>query len=144
MSEPVYTALAHVTGGRANGHGLTSDGGLEVDLRMPKELGGNGDGTNPEQLFAVGWVACFAAVLELVGRRRRLKADDAEIDSKVMLIPAGGGAFKLGAELDVTLPSIGDRDQAAELVREAHRNCPYSKATRGNIEVVLSVAGTRI
>lgn len=144
MSEPLYTALAHVTGGRAKGHGRTSDGRLEVDLRNPKEMGGEGDGTNPEQLFAVGYAACFAAVLDLVGRRRKLTTQDAEIDSKVMLIPAEGGAFMLGAVLDVSLPSVADPGQAAELVREAHRVCPYSNATRGNIEVALSANGVRV
>jgi Ohr subfamily peroxiredoxin len=144
MSKPLYTAQAHVTGGRAHGHGRSSDDRLEVELRFPKEMGGDGDGTNPEQLFAVGYAACFASALGLVAQRRKLKAEDAAIDSKVMLIPAGSGAFKLGVELDIALPSIDDHDEAAELVREAHRVCPYSNATRGNIEVALSVDGTRL
>jgi osmotically inducible protein OsmC len=142
MSEALYTAQAHVDGGRAHGHGRTSDGRLEVDLRFPKELGGDDDGTNPEQLFAIGYAACFASALGLVARRKKLKAEDAAIDSKVMLIPTEGGGFKLGVELDVTLPSIDDNDQAAELVKAAHGVCPYSNATRGNIDVALRLHGT--
>jgi Ohr subfamily peroxiredoxin len=144
MSAPLYTAQAHVTGGRAKGHGRTSDGRLEVDLRFPKELGGDGEGTNPEQLFAVGYAACFASALGVVGHRKKLPADDAVIDSKVMLFRNEEGAFWLGAELDISLPSIDDRAQAVELVHEAHRVCPYSIATRGNIEVALSLDGVRL
>ncbi|WP_101790936.1 organic hydroperoxide resistance protein [Nonomuraea indica] len=144
MTNALYTAQAHVVGGRADGHGRTADGRLEVNLRQPKELGGDGEGTNPEQLFAIGYAACFAASLALVGQRRQLRGDDAAIDSKVMLIPAGNGGFKLGVELEISLPSITDPDQAADLVRVAHQVCPYSNATRGNIEVTLVVNGTQL
>ncbi|MBN6056765.1 organic hydroperoxide resistance protein [Nonomuraea sp. RK-328] len=142
MVQALYTARAHVTGGRADGHGRTEDGRLEVRLRQPKELGGDGDGANPEQLFAIGYAACFAASLALVGRRKQLRADDAAIDSKVMLIPAGNGGFKLSVELDITLPSITEPEPAINLVEVAHQVCPYSNATRGNIEVTLVVNGT--
>jgi lipoyl-dependent peroxiredoxin len=81
----IYTAEAHVTGGRAEGHGRTSDGALEVDLRAPEEMGGTGGGTNPEQLFAIGYAACFESALGAVARRRELEASDVAIDSKVML-----------------------------------------------------------
>ncbi|MFD8564253.1 organic hydroperoxide resistance protein [Streptosporangium canum] len=144
MTSALYTAQAYVTGGRADGHGRTTDGRLEVDLRQPKELGGDGEGTNPEQLFAIGYAACFAASLALVGQRKQLRADDAAIDAKVMLIPAGNGGFKLGVELEIGLPSIADATQACDLVRVAHQVCPYSNATRGNIDVALVVNGTRL
>ncbi|WP_445529257.1 organic hydroperoxide resistance protein [Streptomyces cyslabdanicus] len=142
MSKALYTAQAHVTGGR-NGHGRTHDGRLDLDLRQPKELGGDGEGTNPEQLFAIGYAACFGATLALVGQRGRLKADDAEVDSSVSLIPIDGGRFKLAVELRVSLPSVTD-DQAVELVRTAHQVCPYSNATRDNIDVTLQINGTRL
>src|SRR5436190_1358489 len=108
----LYTAEAHVTGGRAEGHGRTSDGTLEVDLRMPTELGGEGGGTNPEQLFAVGFASCFESAIGAVARRRKLEAGDVAIDSKVMLLPTEERGFKLAVELDVTLPSIDDQEQA--------------------------------
>jgi lipoyl-dependent peroxiredoxin len=140
----IYTAEGHVTGGRAQGHGRTSDGTLEVDLRLPPEMGGEGGGTNPEQLFAVGFASCFESALGVVARRQKVEADDVEIDSKVMLLPTEERGFKLAAELDVTLPSIEDADTAAELVRGAHRVCPYSNATRGNVEVKLTANGAPV
>src|SRR4051812_26859157 len=114
MSKALYTAEAHVAGGR-DGRGRTSDGRLDLDLRLPKELGGDGEGTNPEQLFAIGYAACFGTTLALVGGRENLKADDAEIDASVSLIPIDGGRFKLGAELRISLPSLTP-GQAADLV----------------------------
>lgn len=143
MTKPTYMTHARVVGGRG-GHGRTSDGRLEVDLRLPKEFGGDGDGTNPEQLFAVGYAACFSTVLTMLGQRRKLEAGDVEIDSTVVLIPVGDGTFRLGAELDITLPSIANPQQAADLVRGAHELCPYSRATRGNIDVALVVNGTAV
>ncbi|URN09287.1 organic hydroperoxide resistance protein [Actinomadura madurae] len=140
MTAPLYTAEAQVTGGR-NGRGRTSDGRLDLDLRLPKELGGDGEGANPEQLFAVGYAACFGTVLAMVGQRENLKADDARIDASVSLIPTGGGRFKLGAHLRISLPSVTD-EQAIDLVKAAHQACPYSNATRGNIDVALQVNGT--
>src|SRR3954453_18605004 len=138
---PIYTAAAHVTGGRAEGHGRTSDGALEVELRMPEEMGGNGGGTNPEQLFAVGYAACFESALGAVARRRRLDAGDVAIDSKVMLLPGEDRTYKLAVALAVNLPSVEDPDEAVDLVRAAHQVCPYSNATRGNIDVALSANG---
>lgn len=140
MRKALYTARAEVTGGRAAGHGRTDDGQLDVQLRHPKELGGDGDGTNPEQLFAVGYAACFATVLSLLGARDNLAVDPV-IDSTVQLIPIDGGRFKLGVELDISLPSL---ENAADLVRTAHQICPYSNATRGNIDVALVVNGTTV
>jgi len=139
--KPLYTAEAHVTGGRAEGHGRTSDGMLEVDLRVPAELGGDGGGTNPEELLAVGFAACFESALGAVARRRKLEGGDVEIDSKVTLYPTEERGFRLGVELDVTLPSIEDDEIAVDLVRAAHQVCPYSNATRNNVDVKLTSNG---
>jgi lipoyl-dependent peroxiredoxin len=136
----LYTAEATVTGGRDEGHGQTTDGVLEVDLRMPGELGGSGGGTNPEQLFAIGYAACFESALKTVARRQRVTADDVSIASKVMLGPTEGRRFQLAVALDVTLPSV-EGAAAADLVRAADEVCPYSNATRGNIDVALTVNG---
>ncbi|MEW9554453.1 organic hydroperoxide resistance protein [Nonomuraea sp. NPDC050783] len=144
MTKPLYTAEATVTGGRADGHGTSRDGKLDVRLRQPKELGGDGDGTNPEQLFAVGYAACFSSVLSMLGRREGVEAGDSVVESKVHLIPNGDGTFRLGVELDVTLPSVEDAGQAVALVRSAHRVCPYSNATRGNVEVALVANGAGV
>jgi Ohr subfamily peroxiredoxin len=139
----IYTAEATVTGGRQNGHGRTSDGILEVDLRLPKEMGGSGEerGTNPEQLFAVGYAACFEGAIGVVGRRARAEVGDVSIDSKVSLHPLENGGFGLSASLDVTLPQVSDPEVARQIVRDAHQVCPYSNATRGNIEVTLTANG---
>ena len=141
MAKVLYTAEAQVTGGRAHGHGATSDGELEVDLRPPKEMGGEGGGTNPEQLFAVGYASCFENAVGVVARRMKLDADDVAVDSKVMLLPTEERGFKLAVELDATLPSVQDTEQAVELIRAAHQVCPYSNATRGNIAVTLTANG---
>jgi lipoyl-dependent peroxiredoxin len=141
MAKVIYTAQAHVTGGRADGHGESSDGNLTVDLRLPREMGGEGNGTNPEELFAVGFAACFEGALGVAARRRKLEAGDVAIDSKVMLLPTEERGFKLAVELDVSLPSVQDPAEAAQLVREAHQVCPYSNATRGNIDVALTANG---
>jgi osmotically inducible protein OsmC len=147
MRKALYTARARVTGGRQHGHGRTANGELDVQLRAPQELGGEGGGTNPEQLFAIGYAACFEAALLLAAQRKKLPAeqvDDLAIESQVMLIPAPERALVLGAELAVELPSLEDPRQAAELVRAAHGMCPYSNATRGNIDVALSVNGVGV
>jgi osmotically inducible protein OsmC len=140
MAKTLYTAEAHVTGGRDKGHGKSSDGALEVDLRLPSEMGGQGGGTNPEQLFAIGYAACFEGALGAVARRAKVEAGDAAIESKVSLHPNDSRGFELSVELDVTLPSV-DGEQAVELVKAAHQVCPYSNATRGNIPVKLTVNG---
>ena len=141
MAKPLYTAEAHVVGGRINGHGRSSDGALEVDLRIPRELGGQGGGTNPEELFAVGFAACFESAIATVARRTKDEAGDVAVDSKVMLLTTQERGFKLAVELDVSLPSIEDQAKAIELVQAAHRVCPYSNATRNNIEVSLTANG---
>ena len=139
----LYTAEATVTGARDQGHGRTSDGALDVQLRSPQELGGEGGGTNPEQLFAVGYAACFEGAIKTVGRRQKLEVDDVSIDAKVSLGPAENRAFTVAVALDVTLPGFDD-DQAAEIVRAAHKVCPYSNATRGNIDVALTANGRAV
>ena len=139
MANTLYTAKAHVTGGRAEGHGRSDDGALEVDLRLPPEMGGTGGGTNPEELFAVGYAACFEGALGVVGRRAKADTEDAAIDSAVSLSPDGMGGFILAVALDVTLPSVSDAAAAVDLVRAAHKVCPYSNATRGNIDVTLTI-----
>jgi osmotically inducible protein OsmC len=140
----LYTAEAAVTGGRSNGHGRTSDGALDVQLRSPKVMGGEGGGTNPEQLFAVGYAACFESALGVVGRRARVEVGDVSIDSRVSLLRNEQRGFKLAVELDVVLPHVQDPAQAARLVADAHQVCPYSNATRGNIDVRLTVNGRTI
>ena len=142
MSDKVlYTARATVTGNRIEGHGRTSDGELEVDIRAPKELGGEGGGTNPEQLFAVGFASCFENSLWIVARRKKLEAGDVTVDSEVMLRPTEERGFGLAVKMDVTLPSIDDAEAARDLVATAHKVCPYSNATRGNIPVDFTVNG---
>ena len=139
----IYTAEATVTGGREKGHGKTSDGNLEVDLRLPEEMGGNGEerGTNPEELFAVGYAACFEGAIGVVGRREHEEVGDVSIDSKVTLLTTEERGFNVAVELDVTLPQVADPDKAKHIVAEAHKVCPYSNATRGNVEVTLTANG---
>ena len=137
MAKVIYTANANVTGGREHGHGVTDDGALDIQLRPPTE----GGGTNPEQLFAVGYAACFESALGTVARRRRQEAGDVAIDSRVMLVPTADRRFELGVTLAVTLPSIADPDEAVDLVREADRLCPYSNAIRGNVDVSVTANG---
>lgn len=132
----LYTAHAHVTGGRA-GHGRTDDGLLDLDLAVPKELGGPGGATNPEQLFAIGYAACFEGALRLVARRAKAPLQDAAINSNVSLLPEGEG-FKLAVALEVETKGV-DQATAEQLVATAHQVCPYSNAVRGNIDVALSV-----
>src|SRR2546426_6442033 len=144
MPKPIYTAEATVTGGRANGHGRTSDGELDLQLRLPAQMGGADDGTTPEQLFAVGYAACFEGALGVVGRRERAEVGDVSIDSRVSLLPTEERGFKIAVELNVTLPQVQDPEQAARIVAAAHQVCPYSNANRGNIDVKLTVNGRDI
>jgi Ohr subfamily peroxiredoxin len=144
MSKTLYTAKAHVDGGRADGHGRTSDGVLEVDLRMPSEMGGSEVGTNPEQLFAIGYAACFEGALGAAARRRKVELGAVSIDSAVSLSPNDSKGFDLSVELDVTLAGISDAAEAVAIVADAHQICPYSNATRGNIPVVLTANGAPV
>lgn len=144
MAGPIYTAQATVTGGRAEGHGVTSDHALDVQLRPPADPGGDPGGTNPEQLFAVGYAACFESALGVAARRARVEPGDVSIDSRVSLLPTAERGYTLAVEMDVTLPQVADADEAARLVAAAHAVCPYSTATRGNIEVTLTANGATV
>jgi Ohr subfamily peroxiredoxin len=144
MPKPIYTAEATVTGGRANGHGRTADGELDVQLRLPKEMGGEEEGTNPEELFAVGYAACFEGALGVVGRRERAEVGDVSIDSKVSLVPTEERGFTIEVELNVNLPQVEDPELAKRIVEAAHQVCPYSVATRGNIEMRLTANGETV
>jgi osmotically inducible protein OsmC len=134
----LYTATASVTGGR-EGHAHSDSPKLDLDLRLPKEMGGpGGEGTNPEQLFAAGYGACFESALMLVARTKKIAVKDVVITAKVSLQKSDTGAFGLAVELKGKLPGL-PKEQAEELMKAAHGVCPYSNATRGNIEVKLSV-----
>jgi Ohr subfamily peroxiredoxin len=133
----LYTAEAHVEQGRA-GHARSSDGALDVELSVPTELGGQGGpGTNPEQMFAAGYGACFLGAVMTAARRKRVEIGDMQADVKVGLGPQPGGAYTLAVELNVAVAGI-DRELTQELLELAHETCPYSNATRGNVEVTLN------
>ncbi len=135
----LYTAVGHATGDGRNGHVHTDDGLLELDVRMPPELGGPGGGTNPEQLFALGFGACFHSAIKFVAQRDKLDTGDSEVSCTVGIgFNDAGTGFGLAVELDVLLPNL-DRDTAMALVERAHEACPYSNATRGNVDVTLSL-----
>jgi Ohr subfamily peroxiredoxin len=139
----LYTAEATVEDGR-EGHGRTSDGRLDVQLSIPDSMDGHGGaGTNPEQLFAVGYGACFQSALLGVARGRSLDASGSRIDATVGIGPTGEGGFTLQVSLDLHAPHLS-HDDARELMARAHERCPYSNATRGNIDVALMVDGERI
>lgn len=144
MAKSLYTARAHVTGGREQGHGVTSDGALDVQLRTPVEMGGEGGGTNPEELFAVGYAACFEGALGVVGRRERVDLGDVSIESEVSLITTEDRGFNVAVGLSVSLPGITDAERATSIVAAAHEVCPYSNATRGNVEVTLTANGQSV
>jgi lipoyl-dependent peroxiredoxin len=141
MAKSLYTAQAHVTGGRDQGHGVTSDNALDVQLRTPVEMGGGGGGTNPEQLFAVGYAACFEGALGVVGRREKVDLGAVSIESEVSLITTENRGFNVAVGLDVTLPGVSEPERAVSIVAAAHEVCPYSNATRGNVEVSLKANG---
>ncbi|MGA8495509.1 MAG: organic hydroperoxide resistance protein [Xanthobacteraceae bacterium] len=135
VGKVVYTAKTHTTGGRENGISRSSDGRLDVRLSTP---GSARIGTNPEQLFAAGWSACFASAIALAARNRKIALPaDVAIDAEVDLNLVDGG-YCLRTRLNVSLPGV-EHDVAQALVDEAHRICPYSKATRGNIDVAISL-----
>jgi lipoyl-dependent peroxiredoxin len=139
----LYTAVATATDRGRNGHTRTDDGKLDLALSMPEAMGGpGGDGTNPEQLFAAGYAACFANAMRSVARRegREQVVEGATVTAEVDIGAIGGGRFGLAVRLDVAVPGLPEAE-AAELVARAHERCPYSNATRGNIPVELAVAG---
>ncbi|NTY58360.1 organic hydroperoxide resistance protein [Mycolicibacterium sphagni] len=134
----LYVAEALATGEGRDGHGRTSDGKLDLDLSIQKELGGSGAGTNPEQLFAVGYAACYHSALRLVARQEKADVTDSAVGAKVSLGSNDAGGFVLAVELEVVLPNV-DHEAAVALAEKAHQVCPYSNATRGNIDVKLTV-----
>ena len=135
LVRPLYTARATATGGRS-GHAVTDDGQVDVHLKPPKEMGGPGGGTNPEQLFATGYAACFQSALARVGRRQGVNTEDSLVEADVTIGTIGGGGYGLAVTLKVSIPGV-DAGTAAALAEAAHQVCPYSNATRGNIEVTL-------
>ena len=136
--EPKYTTEALSTGDARNGHVEVKDGGLAFDLAAPKEMGGSGEGSNPEQLFAAGYAACFHQALKAVSRKAGAASSASAVGAKVSIGDNGQGGMELAVALEVVLPHV-DREQAQELAEQAHQMCPYSNATRGNIEVTVSV-----
>lgn len=140
LDKIVYTAHASATGGR-DGSAKSDDGKLDVKLNPPKEMGGNGNGTNPEQLFAAGYAACFLGAMKFVaGTKKVALPADTGINASVDFGPRAGGAkgFSVDVALAVSIPGM-EREAAEALVHEAHEVCPYSNATRGNIDVTLTV-----
>ncbi|HEY7277756.1 MAG TPA: organic hydroperoxide resistance protein [Trebonia sp.] len=135
----LYTATAHATGDGRNGHARSEDGILDVDMRVPREMGGPGGAANPEMLFAAGYAACFHSALKVVARQEKVGVDGSEVAASVGIGPLDNGGFGLTVELRVSIPDL-DRDTAEKLVARAHEVCPYSNATRGNIPVTLTVA----
>jgi len=134
----LYSTTATATGDGRNGHTATEDGVVDVDVRIPKEMGGPGGATNPEQLFAAGYAACFHSAMKLVARSLDVDTTDSEVSVTVGLGMLDSGAFNLALEIDVHVPNA-TTDKAQELVERAHEVCPYSNATRGNVEVKLGV-----
>ncbi|MGW5076746.1 organic hydroperoxide resistance protein [Rhodococcus sp. NPDC004095] len=136
--EAIYTAEALVTGDGRNGQGRSSDGRLDLTLAIPVEMGGSGEGTNPEQLFAIGYAACYHSALRMVARQAGADVTDSAVGARVDIGQIEGGGFGLAVTLEVSLPHLS-RDQAQELADKAHQVCPYSNATRGNIDVTVLV-----
>ena len=135
LGKVIYTAKTHTIGGRENGVSRSSDGRLDVKIAPP---GSSRIGTNPEQLFAAGWSACFESAIGLAARKRKVALTEVVTDAEVDLHLAGSDNFSLSARLNVGLPGIG-RDVAEQLVKDAEQLCPYSKATRGNIDVAINL-----
>lgn len=136
--QALYTAVATSTGDGRNGHVATDDGLIDTDVRMPAGLGGPGGATNPEQLFAAGYSACFGSAVAHVARAQKLRTGPVEITARVGIGPVEGGGFGLTVALEARLPEL-PREQAEALVKAAHEVCPYSNATRGNVPVSVTV-----
>jgi lipoyl-dependent peroxiredoxin len=134
----LYTAEATATGDGRDGHVTTSDGVLDFQLAMPKELGGAGGAPNPELLFAAGYAACFHSALRRVARRAKVSVEGSTVEARVGIGAVEGGRFGLTVALAVTLPGV-DPEVAKQVTEQAHQVCPYSNATRGNIDVTLEV-----
>ena len=134
--DAIYTAVATASGDGRNGHARSSDGIVDVDLATPAEMGGAGGATNPEQLFAAGYAACFHSAMKLVARQQKLAISDSSVTADVGIGPDGAGGFGLEVTLHVELRGL-DQAAAEALVAAAHQVCPYSNATRGNVPVTL-------
>lgn len=135
----LYTAEALSTGHGRDGHVSTPDGTLDLTMAPPKELGGSGAGTNPEQLFAAGFAACFHSALQGVARGAKVSVENSTVGGRVRLGSNDDGGYQLAVDLEVVIPDL-PHDQAQELADAAHKVCPYSNATRGNIEVTVTVS----
>lgn len=139
MENIIYTAEALSTGAGRDGHVKSSDGYVDLDLAIPVPMGGSGKGTNPEQLFAAGYAACFHSALQAVARMQKVTLHDSSVGGRVNIGPTDEGGFQLAVELEVVLPDV-PHDVAQTLADAAHQMCPYSNATRGNIEVTITVS----
>ena len=135
-SDVIYTAKTHTTGGRDGGSSRTSDGRLDVKLSVP---GNPGNGTNPEQLFAAGWSSCFFSAMKIEAAKMKVRFPaDGAVDAEIDLHNSDRDGYYLSARLNVTLPGL-DREVAVAIAEAGHQICPYSKATRGNIDVMINV-----
>ena len=135
LIKPLYTAEATAVGGR-DGHVRSADGNLDTDVKPPVEMGGPGGATNPEELFAAGYAACFQSAMGVVARRQKVSVDGSTVTGKVTIGTIDGGGFGLAVQLDVHIPDA-DETTVQGLIEAAHQVCPYSNATRGNIAVTL-------
>ena len=136
--DSIYTAEALSTGAGRNGHVTTTSGTVDLDLAVPKAMGGSGNGANPEELFAAGYAACFHSAVQSVARAQKITISDTSVGSRVHVLPNDEGGFVLAVDLEVVIPEL-DHDQAQALADAAHKVCPYSNATRGNIVVTITV-----
>ncbi len=134
----LYTAEALATGAGRAGHVRTTDGRVDLDLAIPKDMGGDGEGANPEQLFGAGYAACFHSALQSVARRAKVDLGESSVGALVGIGPNDDGGFQLEVTLEVVIPDVA-HDEAQSLVEQAHQVCPYSNATRGNVTVTLTV-----
>ena len=138
MADPLYTVEALSTGGGRDGHVATADKAVDLPMAPPKELGGSGEGNNPEQLFAAGYAACFHSALQSAARMKKVTIEGSTVGARVSLMPSGEESIDLAVQMEVVIPDL-ESEQADELAKLAHELCPYSRATKGNIEVSVSV-----
>ena len=136
--DALYTAEALAQGAGRDGRVALKDGSMQLDLAVPQEMGGSGNGANPEQLFAAGYAACFHSALQMVARQQGISLGDSAVGARVQIGRNEEGGFGLAVELEVVIPEL-EHDKAQELADAAHQVCPYSNATRGNIEVTVTV-----
>ncbi|AVZ40291.1 MULTISPECIES: organic hydroperoxide resistance protein [unclassified Dietzia] len=139
MADPLYTVEALSTGGGRDGHVATADKAVDLEMAPPTELGGSGDGNNPEQLFAAGYAACFHSALQSAARMKKVAIDGSSVGARVSLVRSGEESIDLAVDLEVVIPGL-ESEKADELAQLAHELCPYSRATKGNIEVSVSVS----